>query len=55
MSTQGWPSERHGDGTGEGAGGWAPPLETETPDPAEIREEKEEARAEDIARGDAHE
>ncbi|KAG3088122.1 hypothetical protein PI124_g17151 [Phytophthora idaei] len=55
MSTHGWSSEGHGDGTGEGAGGWAPPLETETPDPAEIREEEEEARTEDIAHGDAQE
>ncbi|KAG3160205.1 hypothetical protein PC128_g21159 [Phytophthora cactorum] len=55
MSTHGWSSEEHGDGTGEGAGGWTPPLETETPDPADIREEEGEARAEDIARGDAQE
>ncbi|KAG3003208.1 hypothetical protein PC121_g18096 [Phytophthora cactorum] len=44
MSTHGWSSEGHGDGTSEGAGGWAPPLETETPDPAEIQEEEEKAR-----------
>ncbi|KAG3137918.1 hypothetical protein PI126_g17161 [Phytophthora idaei] len=55
MSTHGWSSEGHGDVTGEGAGGWAPPLETETPEPADIREEEEEARAEDIARDDAQE
>ncbi|KAG2994543.1 hypothetical protein PC121_g20421 [Phytophthora cactorum] len=55
MSTHGWSSEEHGDGTGEGAGGWTPPLETEMPDPADIREEEGEARAEDIARGDAQE
>ncbi|KAG3141447.1 hypothetical protein PC129_g16951 [Phytophthora cactorum] len=32
---------------GEEARSWAPPFETETPDPAEIREEEEEARAEE--------
>ncbi|KAG3234367.1 hypothetical protein PI124_g20574 [Phytophthora idaei] len=55
MSAHGWSSEEHGDGTGERARGWAPPFETETPDPGEIRGEEEEARAEDIARGDAKE
>ncbi|KAG3092339.1 hypothetical protein PI125_g17147 [Phytophthora idaei] len=44
MSTHGWSSEGQGDGTGEGAGSWTPPFETETLDPAEIREEGEEAR-----------
>ncbi|KAG2993966.1 hypothetical protein PC121_g21381 [Phytophthora cactorum] len=53
MSTLGWSSEGQGDGTGEGAGGRAPPFETETLDPAEIREEGEEARTEEIARGEA--
>ncbi|KAG3239850.1 hypothetical protein PI124_g15230 [Phytophthora idaei] len=43
MSSHGCSSEGHGDGTGERPGGWASPLETETPDPAEIREEEEEA------------
>ncbi|KAG2957694.1 hypothetical protein PC120_g28460, partial [Phytophthora cactorum] len=55
MSTHSWSSEGHGDGASEGARGWAPPLETETPDPAEIREEEDEAGAEDIARDEAQE
>ncbi|KAG3085181.1 hypothetical protein PI124_g20856 [Phytophthora idaei] len=52
MSTPGRSSEGHGDGRGGRRG---PPLETETPNPAEIREEEEEASAKHIARGDAQE
>ncbi|KAG3140084.1 hypothetical protein PC128_g25261 [Phytophthora cactorum] len=40
---------------GEGPGGWAPPLETEMPRPAEMYEEEEGACAADEARGEVEE
>ncbi|ETO99988.1 hypothetical protein F441_22586 [Phytophthora nicotianae CJ01A1] len=45
MSSHRWPGEGLGEEAGEGLGGWAPPRETETPLPAEIREDEGEEHA----------
>ncbi|ETO75307.1 hypothetical protein F444_09076, partial [Phytophthora nicotianae P1976] len=53
MSSHGWSGEGLGEEASEGLSGWAPPLETETPPPAEIREDEDEEHAEGSAEGDA--
>ncbi|ETP33603.1 hypothetical protein F442_17878 [Phytophthora nicotianae P10297] len=53
MSSHGWSGEGLGEEAGEGLGGWAPPLETETPPPAEIRVDEDEEHAGGSVEGDA--
>ncbi|ETM44481.1 hypothetical protein L914_10294, partial [Phytophthora nicotianae] len=45
MSSRGWSGEGLGEEASEGFGKWAPPLETETPPPAEIREDENKEHA----------
>ncbi|ETP28189.1 hypothetical protein F442_22527 [Phytophthora nicotianae P10297] len=45
MSSHGWSGEGLGEEAEEGLSGWAPPLETETPPPVEIREDEDEEQA----------
>ncbi|ETI41103.1 hypothetical protein F443_13643 [Phytophthora nicotianae P1569] len=53
MSSHGWSGEGLGEEAGAELSGWAPPLETETPPPADIREDEDEEHAGGSVEGDA--
>ncbi|ETP46494.1 hypothetical protein F442_07252, partial [Phytophthora nicotianae P10297] len=52
MSSHGWSGEGLGEEAEEGLSGWAPPLETEKPPPAEIREDEDGEHAGRSVEGD---